>query len=186
MDSIELLLDGHSEELIRRDWAILLDAGLPSQARHTGASNRPHITLLAAPAIPDTFDSALSALGHFLAIEATNAGLVVFRSGRRQVLARVVVVSGPLQQVHRSVHEALPSLPGIAANCLPDRWIPHITLARGMSADQIAQALELLPPDHGQVSLAGLRRWNSHEKTTTALASGQQGRHKDEGRHRQD
>lgn len=172
MDSVELLLDSYSEDLVRRDWQMLADAGLPSQAQHTAASNRPHITLLAAPVIPAGYDAVLSTLGEVLPLRAHNAGLVVFRTGRRQVLARLVVVSGALAALHGSVHQALAGVPAPAGNCLPDRWLPHITLARGMSAAQTAQALELLAPDHGKLWLGGLRRWDSHAKTTTALASG--------------
>jgi hypothetical protein len=64
----------------------------------------------------------------------------------------------------------LREVPDVAGNCLPDRWVPHITLARGMTPGQVARATELLPPDHGLVPLPALRRWNSREKTTTALA----------------
>ena len=45
MHSVELTLDDDTDRRIRTEWATLADAGLPSQARHTGESNRPHITL---------------------------------------------------------------------------------------------------------------------------------------------
>ncbi|NJC24072.1 2'-5' RNA ligase [Arthrobacter pigmenti] len=171
MDSIEILPDPHAEELIRRDWARLQDSDLPSQARHTAASNRPHITLLAAPAVPDHFDPALQGLNETLPIGAHTAGLMVFRTGRGLVLARAVVVGVALLELHRKVHQALADVPKIAENSVPGRWIPHLTLARGLSPDQLARAVEILPPDHGSITLAGLRRWDSHQRTTTALAS---------------
>ncbi|MBM7781307.1 2'-5' RNA ligase family protein [Arthrobacter tumbae] len=171
MDSVELLLDVTGEELLRSDWDILKQAGLPSQARHTAASNRAHITLLAAPRIPAQYDVALAALAGVLPLPIHTAGLVLFRTGRGQVLARLGVVSEALCGLHRAVHAALGDVPDVAGNCVPNRWVPHITLARGMNSGQVAQAVDLLPGDRGRLLLRSLRRWDSHEKTTTALGS---------------
>jgi 2'-5' RNA ligase len=170
MDSVELLLDASGEELLRSDWDALKRAGLPSQANHTGASNRPHITLLAAPRIATEYDATLGSLARTLPLPVSIAGLVLFRTGRGQVLARLGVVSGALLALHGAVHEALRDVPDIAGNCVPDRWVPHITLARGMDPGQVAVAAGLLPRDQGPLMLTALRRWDSHEKTTTALS----------------
>lgn len=175
MDSVELLLDESGEELIRQDWMKLLGAGLPSQARHTAASNRPHVTLLAAPSVPADHDAALSDLARALPLEAQSAGLVTFRTERGFVLARLVVVGGSLLELHRKVHAVLPNLPKVAPTSFPDRWVPHITLARGLGAEQLALAVELVAPDPGPLTLAHLRRWDSHQKTTTALGPGSSG-----------
>lgn len=172
MDSVELLFEVHAEELLHRDWDILKQVGLPSQARHTADSNRPHITLLAAPRIPPGYDGALAALAELLPLPIHTTGLVLFGSGRGQVLARLGVVGEALLELHRMVHRALGEVPDVAANCIPDRWVPHVTIARRLNPVQVAQALELLPGDHGQLQLTTLRRWDSHEKTTTALGSG--------------
>ncbi|MFK9307191.1 hypothetical protein ACJEJT_24100, partial [Escherichia coli] len=51
--SLELVLDEAADAEIRREWTLLDEAGLPSQAQHTGASNRPHITLLVRTALGD-------------------------------------------------------------------------------------------------------------------------------------
>lgn len=171
MDSVELLLEDSVEERLRADWATLLEANLPSQARHAAESNRPHITLLAAPAIPSDADLALAGIAHSLPLPMAVAGLVIFRTGRGHVLARLGVVSDALMHFHREIHQALGDVPNIAANCLPDRWVPHITLARGLSGEQISRALDLLPAEHGRVAVTSLRRWNSRDRTTTALAS---------------
>lgn len=170
MDSVELLLDDPGEEHLLSDWDVLRRAGLPSQASHTAASNRPHITLLAAPRIPGEHDTALASIAQALPLPIHIAGLVLFRTGRGQVLARLGVVSGALLELHRAVHDTLMDIPGVAGNCVPDRWVPHITLARGMDAGQVAQATDLLPALNGQLLLTTLRRWDSHEKTTTELA----------------
>jgi hypothetical protein len=51
--SLELVLDARTDASVRREWALLKAAGPPSQARHTGASNRPHVTLLVRSALHD-------------------------------------------------------------------------------------------------------------------------------------
>ena len=43
-----LLSDAATEAHIRGEWQQLMAAGLPSQGRHSGISNRPHITLAVA------------------------------------------------------------------------------------------------------------------------------------------
>ena len=47
VQSVELLLEPEAERGVVRVWEALLEAGLPSQARHTAPSNRPHVTLVA-------------------------------------------------------------------------------------------------------------------------------------------
>lgn len=183
MDSVELLLDLRAEKLLNRDWALLKEAELPSQGNHTGPSNRPHITVLAAPRIPAEHDQDLAMLADALPLSIHNAGLVIFRTGRGQVLTRLGVVSGALLKFHRSVHEILRDVPDVAGNCKPDRWIPHVTLARGMTSAQVGRAVDLLPADHGELRAVTLRRWDSHARTTTPLASGQDRGHQDECRH---
>ncbi|PPF78709.1 hypothetical protein C5B96_14315 [Subtercola sp. Z020] len=61
MMSLELLLDAATDARIRAEWTALVDADLPSQARHTGASNAPHITLLAAQSVSPTLRPAAAA-----------------------------------------------------------------------------------------------------------------------------
>src|SRR4051794_15365587 len=43
--SVEILLDPVLERAVRDEWALLIEAGLPSAGRQTAPSNRPHITL---------------------------------------------------------------------------------------------------------------------------------------------
>jgi hypothetical protein len=47
VQTVELLLDEALEAQVLAQWRALADAGLPSQALHTGPANRPHVTLTA-------------------------------------------------------------------------------------------------------------------------------------------
>jgi len=170
MRSIELTFDLNTEAAFRAEWAALQEAGLPNLGRHQGASNRPHLTLAAGPgleltaAVRAVFDSGAVALP----VEVRVSGLVLFRAGSgRFVLARPVVMTRTLLELHRSVVD---SAPGAVELTRPDRWTPHVTLARRLSAAQVGEALELLgePPAAG--SCVAARFWNGETKTLTELS----------------
>lgn len=159
MRSIELTFDEATEARVRDDWERLAEAGLPSLALHTAASNRPHLTLVAgaqlvAPSAaiirPDAVDLA---------------GLLLFPHGDRFVLAWSVVRSGELDALHRSVQQ-----PDAQPTSHPDAWTPHVTLSRRLSAAQVSTALPLLgAPFVGRS--AGIRFWDGDTKTVTTVPS---------------
>ena len=64
MHAIELLPDAAGCEAVRRDWQALRDAGLPSQLDHRGATNSPHVTAVAAPALGRTEEAEARAGPH--------------------------------------------------------------------------------------------------------------------------
>lgn len=164
MRSIELTFDGETDAAIRADWAALAAAGLPSLASHTGSSNRPHLTLAAGASLADGASLRSSFAG--LPLPFRFGGLVVFGAGgRRFVLARQVVAAGALLELHRRVHAAAP---GAVEQTLPDRWVPHVTLARRLDPIGLGTALTLLGSPPEPVAVAA-RLWDSAEKTITAL-----------------
>ncbi len=170
-DSVELLLDPAAEEAVRRDWVRLLELGLPSQARHTSESNRPHITLAAAPAIEGSFDAALRGAVRDLPQEVRFGGLLLFGGGRRTfILVRSIVVSAALTDLHRRVGDALTGLPGQFATTRTGSWTPHVTLARGLSADQVGQAVAVVQAEPAAATAVAARRWDSSARVTVDLS----------------
>ena len=185
MRSIELTFDLTTEAAFRAEWTALQEAGLPNLGRHQGQSNRPHLTLAAGPALEPTdalralFDAVQSAgaptdrprpqhPAALLPVDLRVSGLVLFRAGSgRFVLARPVVMTRALLELHRTVLELAP---GAVELTRPDRWTPHVTLARRISAEQVSAALAVLgePPAVG--SCVAARFWNGETKTLTALA----------------
>jgi hypothetical protein len=165
MPSIELLLDPASEEALREEWATLLEAGLPSQARHTGASNRPHVTLL----YSEEMLEPPRIVG--LPLAATAGSPVLFGSARRGfLLARLVRPSAGLLELHRILHEEVGERPGIDRLTRPGAWTPHITLARRLSGEQLATALTLLDPRRAiEGTAVAARLWASGTRTVTPL-----------------
>ena len=181
MRSIELTFDPAAEAAFRAEWATLQEAGLPNLGRHPDSSNRPHLTLAAGPGLEPT--DALRAVfqphpephRHArpadrpapLPVDLRVSGLVLFRAGSgRFVLARPVVMTRALLDLHRRVLE---HAPGAADLTQPDRWTPHVTLARRISGDQVARALEILTDLPPAGTCVAARFWNGETKTLTPL-----------------
>ena len=181
MRSIELTFDPAAESAFRAEWAALQEAGLPNLGRHPDSSNRPHLTLAAGPGLELTdglravfqtrADSQPPAQpadrSTSLPVELRVSGLVLFRAGAgRFVLAWPVVMTRAQLELHRRVLE---HAPGATELTQPDHWTPHVTLARRISADQVARALEILTdlPPSGRCVAA--RFWNGETKTLTPL-----------------
>ncbi len=55
LHSVEALLDATTDTAVRKEWAALAEAGLPSQAAHRGPTNAPHVprAMSAAPDVPE-------------------------------------------------------------------------------------------------------------------------------------
>lgn len=164
--SLELVFDAESDAAIRAEWDALVAADLPSQARHTGASNRPHITLLVRGSLPH-LDPAPFADG--LPLPMTLGAPVLFGAGRSRVIARSVVPSAALLSLHARVHEVVGAGDDVD-HTRPGAWTPHVTLARRVPLDRLGEALDVLaqqaPPERDVVAV-GIRRWETATKTVS-------------------
>jgi 2'-5' RNA ligase len=170
--SVELLLDDDLTSAVRAEWQLLMEAGLPSQARHAGASNAPHVTLAVASHLTTEADEALDHLAYGAGSTIRLGGHLVF-AGRTSVLARVVVPTSALLTTHRRVQDVVGRLPGASATAAIDGWTPHVTLARRLDADQLGRALALLADTPRELlgTIAGGRRWDSDERQTWSVGT---------------
>ena len=176
--SIELLLDAHTDAAIRAAWQALADAGLQSQVNVKSATNRPHITLLAAKRISPDVDVVLRELASQLPLDCVVGAHVVFGGpvfgSSRLTLARLIVPSAALLALHGEVYRlALPFVPGQPfAHCRPGHWTAHATLGRRLTPVQVGSALGLAD-EVSAVDLAAkvvaLRRWDSDARTDHLL-----------------
>ncbi|MBT0767607.1 2'-5' RNA ligase family protein [Kineosporia sp. J2-2] len=161
--SLELLLDDPLDAAVRAQWAALSAAGLPSQDRHQGETNAPHVTLAVAGAVPEATETALHALAGRLPVAIGLGGLLCFgRRDGRQILVRSVVVNAALLEIQAEAARLYAGLPGTDERLAPGRWSPHVTLGHGFRPDQVAAAIEALGPvaePHGQA--VSVRRWDS-------------------------
>ena len=170
--SIELLLDPGSDAAVRAQWQALADAGLPSQTRVKSASNRPHITLVAAQRISADVDDALRELASLLPLDCVLGAALVF-GGPRLSLARLIVPSAALLHLHAEVYRlTLPRITGDPyPHCRPGHWTPHATLGRRYTAEEIGPALAVVNDSGGDLAAngVGLRRWDSDERADHLL-----------------
>ncbi|MCD9900985.1 2'-5' RNA ligase family protein [Streptomyces sp. MT29] len=133
MHSIELLPDEATERVVRRVWRSIADEGLPSQAGHRHPTNRPHLTLATADALPAATRGALAEALDALPLPLHLTGLLRF-SGRNNVLAWAVRPDAALLALHERVWRILRETDGDGRShplLAPGRWVPHITLGRG-------------------------------------------------------
>jgi len=171
VDSVELLLDPFGERQVLADWRLLQQAGLPSLADHRSPSNAPHITLVSAPAIGAGTDTALAEVAAVLPLTLVFEGLLVFTGRRGLVLCRHVLCSPPLLDFQRAVHGLLAGAVEPLPMSQPGGWVPHLTLARGLSRSQLAAAVVLLDAGRTTAGAAALRRWDGARKLQTRLAA---------------
>ncbi|AYJ49917.1 2'-5' RNA ligase family protein [Rhodococcus sp. P1Y] len=164
VQSLELLLDDSLDVAVRREWQLLIDADLPSQGRHTGESNRPHITL----SVADDFEMLDARIEQeFLRVRfpVRLGAFVVFR-GKHTTLARLVVPSKELLTLHARVSELAEDSGGYRSHTTSGKWTPHVTLARRLTRVELAEAflrLHACPSDLvGETS--ALRRWDGEDK----------------------
>jgi len=159
VQALDLTFDRPTDDRVRAEWDALRDAGLPSLARHTGATNRPHLTLDTREKVGADADAGLAEVAARLPLDVRVGTVLLFHARQRWVLARHVVVDRALLDLHEYALAAL----GVGGSPLTGRgrWVPHVTLARGVSDEQLPAALALVadaPPFTARA--LRLRRWD--------------------------
>ncbi|MET0704153.1 MAG: 2'-5' RNA ligase family protein [Mycobacterium sp.] len=172
--SVELLFDAETDAALRLVWDAMVDAGLPSQARHGNpATNRPHVTLTVTDRLAPEVDDELRGLADRLPLDCVVGAPLLFGTGRH-TLARLIVPSADLLALQLQVHQiCVPHMtPGPAPHAVPGQWTPHATLARRITVGQVAEAFEAGMPTadlHGQ--FVALRRWDGDQRVEYLLFS---------------
>jgi 2'-5' RNA ligase len=169
VQSVELLLEPEAEGAVVRVWQALVEAGLPSQARHAAPSNRPHVTLVAVPRLTAEAEAAVAAavLGH-LPVDAGWGAVTLFGRGP-WVLVRLLEPGGGMRALQSAVAAAA-DVPRDSTSA-PERWRPHVTLARRVGAaarDLVAEvgaeATLAEAPTGMRVVATGVRRWDGSRR----------------------
>jgi hypothetical protein len=160
--SVELVFDPDTEAAVRHIWDGLRQAGIPSQA----PASRPHATLTVAQRIDPEVDELLRPLVARFPLACRIGAPLLFGTGKA-VLARLVVPTAELLEVHADVHRlCLPYLhPGPMPNALPGEWTAHVTVARRVDPGQLGRALRIAgKPTEMVGGIVGLRRWDGNAK----------------------
>lgn len=168
VQSVELLLDDDGADEVRRQWAVLAQAGIASPR---GATHRPHVTVAVAREIWPRIDRALAGI-EFHPLPIRLGGLLVF-GARRPILVRPVVVTEDLLALHRRVYHLVEPCPGVPATMRPDAWTPHVTLARRVPPEQLGDAVEAVAADKDfPAVVVGIRRWDGEARQERILIGG--------------
>ena len=159
VQAVELTFDRPTDDRLRSEWSRLQSAGLPSLADHTGATNRPHVTLHVRDELDEGVEERLVRLAGRLPLRLRIGHLVLFHARRRWVVARQVVVDRALLELHEEVASAAGG--GGSPLTAPGSWVPHVSLARGVRDEQVGEVLALLAdaPAYAGTALR-LRRWD--------------------------
>lgn len=167
MHTVELTFDPDTDAAVRAGWQRLAAAGLPSQARHSHASNRPHVTLATVDALPGA--PALVAALAVLPLPVRLGPLLCF-GGRTRVLAWAVVPDAALLDLHAAIWRALTGAGRPDPPHAPGRWTPHVTLARRLDAPALAAAVAVLDgPADVTGALTAARSYDTVSREVTPL-----------------
>lgn len=170
LHSVEGLLDADIDAQVRREWTALADAGLPSQAKHQGATNAPHVTLSVAGAVPDFVEARLGRALAAMAPVPVRLGPLVVMGSRRYVLARLLVPSAELLHLQATVATAMVGAPDVPEQVRPGRWVPHVTIGRGLGSRQVGEALAVLGRARAlDGTIESVRRWDPEAGRTWSV-----------------
>ncbi|MFI7607815.1 2'-5' RNA ligase family protein [Micromonospora sp. NPDC049366] len=135
MRTVELVCSAELDATVRAAWDRLAGAGLPSLARNTHPSNRPHLTLAAVDEFPPGAVARLGALVADALPLPARLGEVAVLDGSAP-LVWLVDPDPALVALHRAVWRILGDADGRNPWHAPQRWNPHLSLAlRFRSAD---------------------------------------------------
>ncbi|GAA4719363.1 2'-5' RNA ligase family protein [Nocardioides conyzicola] len=163
LHALELVPDEAGQELVRRDWQALRDAGLPSQLDHRSPTNAPHVTVVSAPELPEAaVDVARTRLGSLLPVRARASGVLLL-GGDRVTIARALDLDDDVVRRALAVRVQVPDRQHVG-------WLPHVTLARRVDRSSVQLALDVLGHRDEVLTLTELRRWDPDLGAVTWLA----------------
>jgi hypothetical protein len=153
LHALELVPDAAGDDDVRRDWQALHDAGLASQLDHPAATNTPHVTVIALPALDAALEArAAELVGSLLPLRVRASGVAVL-GGRKATVARLLDVP---EELVRAVLDLRRSVDGERH----PGWLPHVTLARRLPRTDVQRAVDVLGYADLELTLTALRRWD--------------------------
>lgn len=145
--ALEAFFDDAADAAVRRLWARLDDAGVPSLAVRSHRRHRPHVSFALGGSLPQATRDRLRAELSLLSLpELWLYTLGTFPTAEN-VLMLAAVVDPELLAVHAAVHDMLAgTVRAPSAYLLPGYWVPHCTLAQGMADAQLVAGFAALHP----------------------------------------
>lgn len=145
--SLECYLDDEADHAVRNLWQRLEQAGVPSPATAERGHHRPHVSFALGSAIPQAARKDLAADLSRLAMPHLWLYTLGTFPTAENVLFLGAVTDTELLAVHVALHDTLAGrVRDPWAYHLPGAWIPHCTLTREITPNQLAEAFAALHP----------------------------------------
>ena len=141
--AVELRFDTVAEERICEAWNTIHEAGIGSSLLDAGY--RPHISLGVCNSLePNTFAEALSTFAASLAPLRLSLSSVGTFPGAEGVIFLGVTVTEHLLDVHAAFHKIFKTHAQVQSeHYAVGKWVPHCTLAFGLSEREIAEVVPI-------------------------------------------
>lgn len=139
--AVEMYVDARTDQVVRRLWADLKNAGIPNELEQAQA--RPHISLACYEHIqPERLVDRLAAFAEDLSVLSLTFSFIgVFPKG---IVFWGINANTRLLQVHSRYQAAFTEFDGVSfALYHPGIWVPHCTLAMGLNQDEITRSVAL-------------------------------------------
>ncbi|MEU5848278.1 2'-5' RNA ligase family protein [Saccharopolyspora shandongensis] len=168
--AVVAFFDDAADSAVRALWRRLDAAGVPSVAAR---KHRPHVIFAAARTMPTAARKALRSELELLSIPDLWLHTLGTFPGEERVLLLGAVVDTELLAVHSAVHDALAGrVQHPSAYYFPGAWIPHCTLAQGITDDQLAAGFRALQPPEpvragiGEIAIVDTKTGEAETVTT--------------------
>ena len=140
--AVVAFFDDEADAAVRELWRRLRDVGVPTDEKFP-----PHLTYAVATSIPAKARAALrEELGRLWLPGLPLENLSSFATSEN-VLMLAAVVDGELLAVHSAIHDVLArKVKNSSAYYLPGHWVPHCTLAVGVTDEQVVAGFAALYP----------------------------------------
>ncbi|MGS2615054.1 2'-5' RNA ligase family protein [Micromonospora sp. LZ34] len=170
MRTVELLCSPALERAVRTAWDRLAAAGLPSLARNTHPTNRPHLTLAAADEFPPGAVARLAALLDAALPLPARLGEVAVLDGSAP-LVWLVRPDAELTALHAAVWRVLDDADGRNPWHAPSRWRPHLSLALRFRDADAGLARAVVGDARPAGAFVAARSYHSVTRTTHPLGA---------------
>ncbi|PRY46276.1 2'-5' RNA ligase family protein [Umezawaea tangerina] len=140
--AVVVFFDDEADAAVRRSWARLRDAGVPPADGYP-----PHLSYASAGSIPRGARTALRDELRQLWLPGMALENLSSFATSENALVLAAVVDSELLAVHSAIHDVLArKVKNPNAYFLPGHWVPHCTLALGLTDEQMVTGFAALHP----------------------------------------
>ncbi|MFD6564015.1 2'-5' RNA ligase family protein [Micromonospora profundi] len=168
MRTVELVCSGGLDGTVRAVWDRLAQVGLPSLARNTHPTNRPHLTVAAVDEFPPGAEHRMAdLLDAALPLPVTLDRVVVLDGSAP--LVWLVRPTPALTALHAAVWDVLADADGHRPWHAPGAWVPHLSLALRFRDADLRLARAVAGGQRPTGTFASARSYDSTDRTVTPL-----------------